>query len=51
MQNHENSEIHRQNVDRYLAKQKVTREREASQAKEIEKIIKKAEEVIVIHIS
>lgn len=48
IQKHESSEIHRINVDRYLTKQKVTREREATREKEVEKIIKKAENVICV---
>lgn len=48
IQKHESSEIHRINVDRYLTKQKVTREREAAREKEVEKIIKKAENVFYV---
>ena len=48
IQKHESSEIHRANLDRYLTKQKITREREAAREKEVEKIIKKAESVLVL---
>ena len=44
-QRHESSEQHQKNVDRYLSRQKVAKERAAAQEKEVDRIVKQAEDV------
>ncbi|KAM7458382.1 hypothetical protein BLSTO_00850 [Blastocystis sp. subtype 1] len=44
-QRHESSEQHQQNVEKYLARQKSAKERVAAQEKEVNRVLKQAEDV------
>lgn len=46
--NHENSERHKENVERFLSNQKAEKERKAAHEREVERVLKRAEQVVCL---